>query len=76
VVACHCLSLASELINPRGFGPNFKEITMQLDESDLDYMRAEDFHRRRYQANLASHHDCRDPDHPGCELCEEENDDE
>jgi hypothetical protein len=45
----------------------------QLDESDLDYMRAEDFHRRRYQANLASHHDCRDPDHPGCELCEEEN---
>ena len=49
---------------------------MPLDEADLDYMRAEDFHRRRYQANLASHHDCRDPDHPGCELCEEENDDE
>jgi hypothetical protein len=48
----------------------------QLDEADLDYMRAEDFYRRRYQANLASHHDCRDPDHPGCELCEEENDDE
>jgi len=45
----------------------------QLDESDLDNMRAEDFYRRRYQANLASHHDCRDPDHPGCELCEEEN---
>ncbi len=45
----------------------------QLDEADLDYMRAEDFYRRRYQANLASHHDCRDPDHPGCELCEEEN---
>lgn len=45
---------------------------MQLDESDINYMRAEDLHRRRYQENLANHHDCRDPDHPGCELCEEE----
>ena len=49
---------------------------MPLDESDLDCMRAEDFHRRRYQADLSNHHDCRDPDHPGCELCEEENEDE
>lgn len=49
---------------------------MPLDESDLDCMKAEDFHRRRYQADLASHHDCRDPDHPGCELCEEENEDD
>ena len=52
---------------------------MQLDESDIDYMKAEDFNRRQYQLNLATHPDCRDPDHDGCELCEdddEENDDE
>ena len=50
---------------------------MPLDESDLDYMKAEDFHRRRYQSNLAAHPDCRDPAHDGCELCEdEENDDD
>ena len=46
---------------------------MQLNESDIDNMRAEDFHRRRYQVNLVNHYDCRDPDHPGCELCDEEN---
>jgi hypothetical protein len=44
----------------------------EMDQSEADEMRAEDFHRRQYQLNLASHHDCRDPDHPGCELCEEE----
>lgn len=51
---------------------------MPLDETDIDYMKAEDFHRRQYQLNLAAHPDCRDPAHDGCELCEEdeENDDE
>jgi hypothetical protein len=44
-----------------------------IDQSEADEMRAEDFYRRQYQLDLASHHDCRDPDHPGCELCEEEN---
>jgi len=48
---------------------------MPLDESDLDCMKAEDFYRRRYQSNLAAHPDCRDPDHPTCELCEENDDD-
>lgn len=57
---------------------NFKENTMpyEMDQSEADEMKWADFHRRQYQLNLASHHDCRDPDHPGCELCEEENEDE
>lgn len=25
---------------------------------------------RRYKQTLARHPDCRDPDHPGCECCE------
>lgn len=28
--------------------------------------------QRQYEARLAQHPDCRDPDHPGCELCNEE----
>ncbi len=57
-----------------GASPNFKENTMpyEIDQSEADEMRAEAFYRRQYQLNLASHHDCRDPDHPGCELCEED----
>jgi hypothetical protein len=52
--------------------PSTKETAMPIDELDANEMRWEDFHHRRYQANLASHHDCRDPAHPGCELCEED----
>ncbi len=41
-----------------------------------DIVAEEQFKRRRDQA-LARHPDCRDPDHPGCERCiEEEKDDE
>ena len=60
---------------PKGRKPHLLRTTMPLDESDIDYMKAEDFHRRQYQLNLAAHPDCRDPAHDGCELCEE-NDDE
>lgn len=46
------------------------------DDDDLDpyieELRAQDRYERRYQAHLMSHPDCRDPDHPGCEHCEEE----
>jgi hypothetical protein len=31
---------------------------------------------RRYRLSLAAFPDCRDPDHPGCEYCEEGEDDE
>ena len=46
-----------------------------IDPSEAEEMRLEDLHLRRYRNQLANHPDCRDPDHPTCELCEE-NDDE
>jgi hypothetical protein len=47
-----------------------------IDESEADEMRLEDLHQRRYRFQLLNHPDCRDPDHPTCELCNEENDDD
>lgn len=45
-------------------------------DDDLDPMieelRAEDRWRKRRHAELMRHPDCRDPDHPGCDRCEEE----
>lgn len=32
--------------------------------------------RRQHAHDLSIHHDCRDPDHPGCELCEEDEEEE
>lgn len=46
------------------------------DPADIDYMRAEDAAERRYQRRLARNPDCRDPEHPGCELCEPDEDGE
>lgn len=31
---------------------------------------------RWYKQNLARHPDCRDPDHPGCDICEQEEEDD
>lgn len=39
-------------------------------------LRAEDAWRRRQQTRLLRNPDCRDPDHPGCEHCAEDDDDE
>lgn len=48
-------------------------------DDDLDPMveelRAQDRHERRHRSALMAHPDCRDPDHPGCEHCEEPDDD-
>ena len=54
---------------------------MRIDDYDyddeLEYLRNEDRARKRYQYALMQNPDCRDPDHPGCELCdEEENEDD
>jgi hypothetical protein len=38
---------------------------------DLEDERMEAKFERRYQAALSRHPDCRDPDHPGCEICGE-----
>lgn len=52
---------------------------MNYIDDDLDPMveelRAQDRHeRRQFWAHMA-HSDCRDPDHPGCDHCEESDDD-
>lgn len=46
-----------------------------IDPSEADEMRLEAMLERRYRNLLANHPDCRDPDHPTCELCEENDDD-
>jgi len=45
-------------------------------EAEQDDLRAEARADRRYQMELRRHPDCRDPDHPGCEDCQEQEDDE
>lgn len=44
---------------------------MEIEDEDYDRVEAAlyaDWHRR-YAARLNAHPDCRDPDHPGCECC-------
>jgi len=43
-------------------------------DPEIEDLRAEDRARKRYQMALMYHPDCRDPDHPGCEQCEEDDD--
>lgn len=45
---------------------------MDADYFDAAELRAQDLHERRYRSALLRHQDCRDPDHPGCEHCEED----
>lgn len=49
-----------------------------LDDLDpyVEELKAQDRFERRRQANLLAHPDCRDPDHLGCERCEESEDDD
>ncbi len=44
------------------------------DDPEVEELRAQSRFERRYQADLARHPDCRDPDHPGCPQCEDEDD--
>jgi len=46
------------------------------DPNDVAELKAEAAAERRYRRILARHPDCRDPDHPGCELCEDQDDEE
>ena len=47
-----------------------------IEESEANEIRLEAMYLRRYNNQLLNHPDCRDPDHPTCELCDEENDDD
>lgn len=42
-----------------------------IDDNELE-QRAISQSERRRQAELARHPNCRDPDHPGCEYCMED----
>ena len=42
------------------------------EEYYFEYM--EELSYKRYQQTLRRYPDCRDPDHPGCTNCEEEDD--
>ena len=56
--------------------PPILEYDHWFEAAPLELM-AEDESKRRHQKALARHPDCRDPDHPGCNRCnEEEKDDE
>ena len=41
-----------------------------IDCQDMIEMRMEQIYRHQQRARLMANPDCRDPDHPGCELCE------
>lgn len=45
-------------------------------ESEIEDLRAQVQAEKRYNARLARNPDCRDPDHPGCSSCMEDDDEE
>lgn len=45
-------------------------------EAEIEELRAEAVFERHRQNLLARAPDCRDPEHPGCALCWEEDDEE
>ena len=45
---------------------------VEPDEDDIAELRAETRHQRRYSRQLSAHPECIDPDHPGCEQCQED----
>ena len=48
---------------------------ININEYDVEELRAQDRFERQYKSHLWAHPNCRDPDHPGCDMCEEEEDD-
>jgi hypothetical protein len=43
-----------------------------MDEYDIEELKAQDKFDRQMRARLMANPDCRDPDHLGCEKCEDE----
>lgn len=48
------------------------DLTKLLDEIEQEDLEQADTKRRQYEAVLLRHPNCRDPDHPGCDKCENE----
>jgi hypothetical protein len=51
---------------------DFSDADYMAELSDRDEMRRESRYERMREAELSRHPDCRDPDHPGCWKCEDE----
>lgn len=47
---------------------------MKYDPDNIEHqeMKARSFYENRYRAVLRAHPKCNDPDHPGCHLCEDD----
>jgi len=43
-----------------------------LDELERYFEKQEKKHEKIYKSKMKSHPDCRDPEHPGCELCKDQ----
>ena len=46
------------------------------DNSEHAELKARTLYENRYGAILRAHPKCNDPDHPGCKLCEDKEDDD
>ena len=48
---------------------------MKYDPDNIDHseLRARDFYEKRKRYQLMANPDCRDPDHPGCDKCDDDN---
>lgn len=44
------------------------------DEYEIRDLQEAENRRKKYVKKLHAHPDCRDPDHPGCPFCEDEED--
>ena len=47
-----------------------------IDPDDKEAHKTQRLHWKRYKAQLSRHHSCRDPEHPGCPLCDEDYEDD
>jgi hypothetical protein len=47
---------------------------MKYDPDNIDHseLRARDFYEKRTRYQLIAHPNCRDPDHPGCDKCDDD----
>ncbi len=45
---------------------------MMIDDSELHAMQSQIIYEKIYRISLSQHSSCQDPDHPGCEECEVE----
>lgn len=47
-------------------------MSYQFDDDEMEEMFMQRRKIRLYKKKLFAHPDCRDPDHPGCEQCDDE----